>query len=181
MHQLPDYLVGIRNGKTWDYKTILERLLYTLKIYDCYPLLSNNTIPLAFKSIDEVKLLANKLIELGYKDSDDLVNASKHKYPPIAVIVKPEEKEFTDGHSITIMACMCSSQKRKPLYINEFLHNIDKIIINHDFVYHNLLLLEITKMKNRPSGEILSLEEAKKRKGNNRLKELIDIVTMSKK
>ena len=88
---LPSYLVGEKKGEKWDYVSILKRLHYTLKIYDCYPLLSNSLIPLAFKTREEVETLAKKFVSLKYKDTDDLANCTKHKYPPVAVIVEPNK------------------------------------------------------------------------------------------
>lgn len=173
---LPDYLVGEKNNNKWDYVSVLKRLLYTLKIYDCYPLLSNNLIPLAFKTKEEVETLAKKLVSLGFKDIGDFVNCTKHKYPPIAVIVEPNKKEFRAGGGITVMACMCSSRRRKPLFISDLLENFDKIITNHDFVYHNLLLLKITQDKSRFKPQILSLKEAEKIKNDPELEKLIDMI-----
>ena len=181
---LPDYLVGNGKGKNWDYLSILKRLVYSLKVYDCYPLLSNSIIPLAYKNLEEIECLANKLIELGYRDLDDLVNCTKHKYRPIAVIIEPHKKIFRDGPSRTVMACMCSSRRRKPLYVNELLEHFEPIIINHDFVYHNLLLLQITKERKREMPKVLTLKEAEKVRGNKELEKLINMVkeaTESKK
>ena len=173
---LPNYLVGEKKGKKWDFVSVLKRLLYTLKIYDCYPLLSNNLIPLAFKTREEVETLSKKLVSLKYKDTDDLVNCTKHKYPPVAVIVEPNKKAFRTGGGITVMACMCNSRRRKPLYVSDLLEHFDKVITNHDFVYHNLLLLKITSDKSRLKPQVLSLKEAEKIKGNPELEKLINMV-----
>ena len=161
LEMLPNYLVGEKKGKKWDYISILERLLYTLKIYDCYPLSSNDLIPLAFKTIDEVEALAKKLLSLKYVDEDDLANCAKHNYPPVAVIVEPNKKSFRAGGSITVMACMCHSMRRKPLYIQDLLNNFDKIITSYDFVFHNLLLLEITNDPKRFNTGLYRLEKTK--------------------
>lgn len=177
---LPNYLVGDKKNKKWDYLSVLDRLLYTLKIYDCYPLLSNDLIPLAFKTREEVEVLSNKLVSIGYKDKDDLIHCTKHKYPPVAVMIEIKNKTFRAGGGITIMACMCSSRKRKPLYISDLLNHFEKIIIHHDFVYHNLLLIDITKDKSRFTPQILSLKEAKKLKDNSKLQVLIDMVKKAK-
>ncbi len=174
--QLPDYLVGEKIGDKWNYISVLQRLIYTLKIYDCSPLLSNDLIPLAFKTSEEVETLAKKLISLNYIDEDNLINCSKRNYPPVAVIVEPNKKSFRSSDNRTVMACICSSRGRKPLYISDLLKHFDKIIINHDFVYHNLLLLKITSDKNRFEPQILSLKEAKKIKNNKEVKTLIDLV-----
>ena len=178
---VPNYLIGEKKGKKWDYVSVLNRLLYTLNIYDCYPLLSNNLIPLAFKTRDEVEHLAKKLISMGYSDKDNLVNCTKHKYPPVAVIVEPNKKSFRAGGGITIMACMCSSRRRKPLYISDLLNHFDKIIVHHDFVYHNLLLLDITSNKKRFAPQIMSFEEAEKIDDNPELKKLIKMIKDSTK
>ena len=173
---LPSYLVGEKKGRKWDHVSILKRLLYTLKIYNCYPLLSNNLIPLAFKTREEVETLAKKLVSLKYKDTNDLANCTKHEYPPVAVIVEPNKKAFRAGGGITIMACMCSSRRRKPLYISDLLEHFDKIIVNHDFVYHNLLLLKITSDKSRFKPQVLSLKEAEKIKDDPELEKLINMI-----
>ncbi|MBO5578117.1 MAG: hypothetical protein J5955_03320 [Bacilli bacterium] len=178
---LPNYLAGKKKDKKWDYISIFKRLLYTLKIYDCYPLLSNDLIPLAFKTREEVEVLANKLVSLKYKDKDDLINCTKHKYPPVAVIVESNKKTFRAGGGITVMACLCNSRRRKPLYISDLLEHFDKIIVNHDFVYHNLLLLKVTSDKSRFKPQILSLKEAEKIKNNSELKKLIDMVKKATK
>ena len=179
-NKVPDSLFGKKNSNDeWDYISVLKRLLFSIKIYDCYPLLSNALIPLAFKNVDEVEKLAKKMVDLGYKDNDDLCNATKHKYPPIAVIIEPYKKIIRAGGGITVMACMCSSRRRKPLYIQDFLDNFDKIIIENDFVFHNLLLLKITNNKQRPKVGLYTLEEAKHIKNDARLKELIDMVEKS--
>lgn len=174
--RLPSYLVGEKKGKKWDFVSVLKRLLYTLKIYDCYPLLSNNFIPIAFKTREEVDTLAKKLISLKYKDTDDLANCTKHKYPPVAVIVEPNKKTIRAGGGITVMACICGSRRRKPLYVSDLLEHFDKIITDHDFVYHNLLLLKITSDKSRFKPQVLSLKEAEKIKGNPELEKLINMV-----
>ena len=177
---VPDCLFGKRNTDgEWDYTSVLQRLLYSLKIYDCYPLLSNKMIPLAFKSVDEVEKLANKMVGFGYEDKDGLCNATKREYPPIAVIIEPGKKIIRAGGGITVMACMCSSRRRKPLYIQDLLDNFDKIIIENDFVFHNLLLLKITNNKKRPKVGLYTLEEAKHIKNDARLKELIELVEKS--
>ncbi len=176
LEQLPDYLVGEKIGKQWDYFSVLQRLVYTLKIFDCYPLLSNDLIPLAFKTSEEVETLAKKLISLNYIDKDDLINCSKRDYPPVAVIIEPNKKIFRSSGGITVMASMCSSRGRKPLYISDLLEHFNKIIIDHDFVYHNLLLLKITSDKNRFDPQILSLKEAEKIKNNVEVKKLVDMV-----
>lgn len=173
---LPSYLVGEKKGKKWDCISILKRLLYTLKIYDCYPLLSNDLILFAFKAREEVEALAKKLVSLNYKDTDDLVNCTKHEYPPVAVIVEPNNKTFRAGGGITVMACMCNSRRRKPLYISDLLEHFDKIIVNHYFVYHNLLLLKITSDKSRFKPQVPLLKEAEKIKGNSELEKLINMV-----
>ena len=173
---LPNYLVGEKKGKKWDFVSVLKRLLYTLKIYDCYPLLSNSLIPLAFKTREEVETLAKKFVSLKYKDTDDLANCTKHKYPPVAVIVEPNKKAFRAGGGITVMACMCNSRRRKPLYISDLLEHFEKVITNYDFVYHNLLLLKITSDKSRFKPQVLSLKEAEKIKGNPELEKLIKMV-----
>ena len=142
---VPDYLIGCRRGNVLDYKTVLKRLRYSLRIYDCYPLLSNKTIQLTSRDINDVESLAHKLVELGYEDRDDLCNVSKHKYPPIGMLVFPQSKYFRGGPSVTIMACMCSSRKRQPITPKCLLDNIDKIITNYDFVFYNLLLSKADK------------------------------------
>ena len=88
---LPNYLVGEKKGKTWDFVSVLKRLLYTLKIYDCYPLLGNDLMPLAFKTSEEVETLVKILASLKYKDMNDLANCTKHNHPPAAVIVEPNK------------------------------------------------------------------------------------------
>ena len=178
---LPNYLIGDKKGKKWDYVSVLKRLLYTLKIYDCYPLLSNNSIPLAFKTSEEVEALAKILASLKYKDMNDLANCTKHNYPPVAVIVEPNKRLFKSGGGITVMACMCSSRRRKPLYISDLLKHFDKIITNHDFVYHNLLLLKITSDKSRFKPQVLSLKEAEKIKDNPELEKLIKMIKEAEK
>ena len=144
---VPDYLFGSKKGKDWDYVSILKRLLYTLKIYNCYPLLSNRTIQLTYDDPKEVEMLANNLVELGFEDRQDLCHASKHR--PIGILIYPHEKYFRGGPSITVMACMCSSRRRQPLTIKDLLSNLDKIITNYDFVYYNLLLLEIDQRREK--------------------------------
>lgn len=164
------------NNGEWDYVSVLERMLFSLKIYDCYPLLNNTVIPLAYKNVNEVEELAKKLVGLGYKDKDDLCNAAKHEYPPVAVIVEPHKKIIREGGGITVMACMCSSRRRKPLYIKDFLNNFEKIIEENDFVFHNLLLLKITNNSKRSKAGVYSLEKDKQIKNNNRLRELVKMV-----
>ena len=178
---LPSYLVGDKKGKKWDHVSVLKKLLYTLKIYDCYPLLSNNLIPLAFKTSEEVETLAKKLASLKYKDMNDLANCTKHNYPPVAVIVEPNKRLFESGGGRTVMACMCSSRKRKPLYISDLLEHFDKIITNHDFVYHNLLLLKITSDKSRFKPQVLSLKEAERIKDDPELEKLIKMIKEAKR
>lgn len=146
-----------------------------------YPLLSNELIPLAFHTLDEVEILAKRLIDIGYKDLDDLANCKKHKYPPIAIIIEPPKKLFRDGPNRTIMACMCQSRKRKPLYVNELLNHFDKIITNFDIVFYNRLLLEITNDKTRDMPTILTLEEAERIKNNPSLAKLVEMVKNAKK
>lgn len=133
------------------------------------------------KTREEVEVLANKLVSLKYKDKDDLINCTKHKYPPVAVIVESNKKTFRAGGGITVMACLCNSRRRKPLYISDLLEHFDKIIVNHDFVYHNLLLLKVTSDKSRFKPQILSLKEAEKIKNNSELKKLIDMVKKATK
>lgn len=173
---LPDYLVGEKKDKKWDYISIFRRLLYTLKIYDCYPLLSNNKIPLAYEASEEIEALAKKLLALGYQDINDLVSCTKRKYPPVAVIVEANKKIFRTGGGITVMACMCSSRRRKPLYISDLLKHFDKIVVNHDFVYHNLLLLKITEDESRFKPQIISLKEAEKIKDDSKIEKLVRII-----
>ena len=79
------------------------------------------------------------------------------------------------------MACMCSSRRRKPLYISDLLEHFDKIITNHDFVYHNLLLLKITSDKSRFEPQMLSLKEAERIKGNPELEKLIKMIKEAEK
>lgn len=173
---MPDYLVGEKKDKKWDYISIFRRLLYTLKIYDCYPLLSNNQIPLAYEASEEIEALAKKLIALGYQDINDLVSCTKHKYPKVAVIVEANRKIFRTSGGITIMVCMCSTRRRKPLYISDLLKHFDKIVVNHDFVYHNLLLLKITEDESRFKPQIISLKEAEKIKDDSKIEKLVRII-----
>ena len=142
---VPDYLVGVKKEKGWDYTSVLKRLLYTLRIFDCYPLLSNRIIQLIYGDANEVELLANKLVELGYEDRQDLCHASEHI--PIGMLIFPYEKYFRGSSSITVMACMCSSRKRQPLTPKDVMNHLDKIIINYDFVHWNLLLKENDKKR----------------------------------
>lgn len=143
----PDYLVGKKVGKGWNYQSVAKRLIYTLKIYDCYPLLSNNIIQLTIDSLEAVEELTNKLVNFGYQDPHDLCHVSLHEYPPVAVLIKPNEKIIDSSQSGTIMACMCDARKRQPLRIKDILGNFERIIINYDFVFYNLLLLDADSKK----------------------------------
>ena len=173
---LPDYLVGTRNGAGWDYLSILRRLLYSLKIYDCYPLLNNDLIPLVFKTREQVEKLAKRLVSLNYLDENDLSNCTQKSYLPAFLVVEPNKKILRFGGGITILACMCNSRERKPLNIDDFLDGFDKLITNYDFVFLNLLLLQVTKDKNRESPQILNLKQARKIKDNPRLAKIIKMI-----
>lgn len=177
---IPDYLVGKKNKDGWDYISVLKRLLYSLKIYDSC-LLSNELIPVVSKNADEIECLAKRLISLGYIDKDDLTNSSKHSYIPKFILIEPNKKIFRDGGGITILSCICSSRKIKPLYVNDVLEHFDKVIVNYDFAYLRLLLLKINLDKSREMPQLLSLEEARKIKGNKRIKDLINMVEKAKK
>ena len=83
------------------------------------------------------------LISLGYKDVDGLKHTSHNLFNPIGIIIDTDSKSFTSCSSVTIMTCMCSSNRRSPLTIDDFVKHYEKIIINHDFVYHNLLYKEL--------------------------------------
>lgn len=158
----PDYLVGKRKGKKWDYRSVLKRLLYTLRIYDCDPLLGNRCIPACIKAKGEsygpvplkrwldVETLANKLVSLKYEDKDDLAHLSKKLWRPLAVIVEPNEKSFYGCGSVTCMACMVSQMKRDTIYVSDLLQYFDELIVHYDFVFWNLLLLETSPWKKRP-------------------------------
>lgn len=158
----PDYLVGKKKGKKWDYSSILKRLLYTLRIYDCYPLLGNKVIPACIKAEGEyygpvplkrwqdVETLANKLVSLKYKDENDVAHCLKERCRPIAVVVEPNEKSFYSSGSVTCMACMVSSMKRDTIYVSDLLQYFDELIVHYDFVFWNLLLLETTSWRKRP-------------------------------
>lgn len=172
----PDYLVGKKIGKEWDYQSVAERLRYTLKIFDCYPLLSNKFIPVKYCSREEIESFAEKMVELGFKDPDDLCNVSKKEYPPVSIFINTKEKAITHGPGITVMACICSSRKREVLSTKEILNNVDKIINNYDFVFYNLLLLEITNKHQGPKSGIYSIKEAEKINGDSKLKKLISII-----
>ena len=145
----PDYLVGQKLDKDWNYQSVANRLIYTLKIYDCYPLLSNSIIQLTIDSLDAIIELANKLVNFGYQDPHDLCHVSLREYPPVAVLIKPNEKYFYSSQSGTIMACMCDARKRQPLRIKDILDNFERIIINYDFVFYNLLLLKATRISKK--------------------------------
>lgn len=180
IEDIPDYLVGMKNKDGWDYISVLKRLLYSLKIYDS-PLLSNELIPVVSKNADEIEYLAKRLISLGYIDKDDLANSNKHSYIPKFILIEPNKKIFRDGGGITILSCICSSRKIKPLYVNDLLEHFDKIIVNYDFVYLRLLLLKINLDRTRKTPQLLSLEEARKIKGNKRARNLINMVEEAKK
>ncbi|HBN00647.1 MAG TPA: hypothetical protein DD384_05455 [Firmicutes bacterium] len=173
---LPDYLVGTRNGAGWDYLSILRRLLYSLKIYDCYPLLNNDLIPLVFKTREQVEELSKRLVSLNYLDENGLSNCTRKSYLPAFLVVEPNKKILRFGGGITILACMCNSRERKPLNIDDFLDGFDKLITNYDFVFLNLLLLQVTKDKNRESPQILNLKQARKIKDNPRLAKIIKMI-----
>lgn len=177
---IPDYLVGKKNKDGWAYISVLKRLLYSLKIYDSY-LLSNESIPVVSKNADEIECLAKRLISFGYIDKDDLANSNKHSYIPKFILIEPNKKIFRDGGGITILSCICSSRKIKPLYVNDLLEHFEKIIVNYDFVYLRLLLLKINLDKTRETPQLLNLEEARKIKGNKRVIDLINMVEEAKK
>ena len=160
--ELPDYLVGEKKDNQWDYRSVLKRPLYTLRIYDCDPLLGNKYIPADIKAEGEyygpvplkrwqdVETLANKLVPLKYKDESDLAHLSKKLWRPLAVIVEPNEKSFHGSDSVTCMACMVSSMKRNTIYVSDLLQYFDELIVHYDFVFWNLLLLETTSWRKRP-------------------------------
>ena len=177
---IPDYLVGKKNKDGWDYISVLKRLLYSLKIYDSC-LLSNELIPVVSKNADEIEHLAKKLISLGYINKDDLANSNKHSCIPKFILIEPNKKIFKDGGGITILSCMCSSRKIKPLYVNDLLEHFDKIIVNYDFVYLHLLLLKVNLDKSRTAPQLLNLEEARKTKGNKMIADFINMVEEAKK
>ncbi len=179
IEDIPDYLVGKKNKDGWDYISVLNRLLYSLKIHDSH-LLNNEYIPVVPKNADEIACLAKRLISIGYIDKDDLVSSNKHSYIPKFILVEPNKKIFRDGGGITILSCICSSRKIKPLYVNDVLEHFDNIIVNYDFVYLRLLLLKINLDKSRETPQLLNLEEARKTKGNKRVKDLINMVEEAK-
>ena len=180
IEDIPDYLVGKKNKDGWGYISVLKRLLYSLKIYDSN-FLSNESIPVVSKNSEEIEYLAKRLISFGYIDKDDLANSNKHSYIPKFIVIEPNKKIFRDGGGITILSCMCSSRKIKPLYVNDVLEHFDKIIVNYDFVYLHFLLFKINLDRSRETPRLLSLEEARKIKGNKRVKDLINMVEEAKK
>lgn len=141
---VPNDLIGEKINDKWNYKSILEKLLYTLQLIDYYPITSNSLIQIKIdKSWKEVAQFAKLLISLGYKDTDDLERVRDMFFSPFGILIDTDCKSFTSCSSGTIMACMCSANRRNPLTIDDFIEHYEKIIINHDFVYHNLLYKDL--------------------------------------
>ena len=179
--QLPDYLVGNKVKGRWDYNSVFKRLLYSLKIYDCHPLLSNKLIPLCYKSREEIVRLVDLLKKDGYQDPRNLSNVLDWEHPPIGVIVESQDKIVRPSYGITVMACLASSRHREDMCVSEFIENYDKLVANYDFVFLNLLLMKITKKKQKEGkiSGIFSIKEAEKI-NNERTKELIKMIKESK-
>ena len=117
-----------------------------MKIYDCYPLLTNKFIPLSYKSLDEIETLT-KLLK--FKDINHLSHITKQNKRPISIILEIDKKIIRIGPGITAMAHICNSRRRKPLPIQTLLDNFDKIITNYDFVVYNNLLKRLSVIQGK--------------------------------
>ena len=143
---VPNYLIGNKINNKWNYQSVLSRFLYTLKIYDCYPLLTNKFIPLSYKSLDEIETLT-KLLK--FKDINHLSHVTKQNKRPISIILEIDKKIIRIGPGITAMAHICNSRRRKPLPIQTLLDNFDKVITNYDFVVYNNLLKRLSVIQGK--------------------------------
>lgn len=135
------------------------------KIEDVY-------LPIAYKKPEEASRLAAFLLEKGFKGEPNPIS------PIDVIVVRVGQKSFDASDSITCIACWCGG-KRKPLYVEEFIDDYERIVVQGDVDFYEQLVRLNNLDEKRPGGGILSADEAKRIKGDKRLQELIEMVEES--
>ena len=98
-------------------------------------------IPLRHKTFDEIRELVKFLKEKGYKILHGLDNL-KEDDRVVAVVIDVEDKNVHTTN-ITCMARWCDF-KRKPLSVNQFIKNYDRLVVEKDEEFYNALI-EVNK------------------------------------
>ena len=94
-------------------------------------------IPLRYETVDEIRELVKFLKEKGYKILHGLDNLKEGDHV-VAVVIDIEDKDVHTTN-ITCMARWCDF-KRKPLSINQFIENYDRLVVEKDEEFYNSLI-----------------------------------------
>lgn len=97
-------------------------------------------IPLRYKKLKDIEKLTKVLSDFGYTIEDSLLDITKLDKKPLALTIDTEKRKLSITQSVTIMACWCNGGL-SPLYINEFLDNFHRLMINKDEELYNKLII----------------------------------------
>lgn len=98
-------------------------------------------IPLKHENLDELKKVIKFLKDKGYKILHGLNNLKEGDHI-VAAVIDIEEKSVRTTN-ITCMARWCDF-KRKPLSVDHFINNYDRLVVEKDEEFYNTLI-EINK------------------------------------
>ncbi len=119
-------------------------------------LVSNSQYTLAIKDISKISILVELLKARGYQIKHGLDSISSLKNMPVGICVDNNLKTVFSLNT-TRMACFCTFNKTKPLYVEELIEHIDSLIDCPDVVFYNKMLRRGSKEKSRPGGSLVRL------------------------
>ena len=100
-----------------------------------------NYVPLSYREKREIYIISGLLEQYGFTVEKNLPQKM-----PLALVANIEEKHLSSTNFVTGLACWSNSGFR-PLTVDEFIHDIHRLVVNKDLEFYKSLLTKTTAIK----------------------------------